>query len=96
MRQLHPRAPKSYFIKPSNFFGQKVPPGGGKPQLHSNEIDIDNKVAEERHDHYYAKHPPRPHWKKPPPARYILGLVHTVTPCGLSMIEQPDPLLICT
>ena len=71
MRQLHPRAPKSYFIKPSNFFGQKVPPGGGKPQLHSNEIDIDNKVAEERHDHYYAKHPPRPHWKKPPPARYI-------------------------
>ena len=71
VRQLHPRAPKSYFIKPSNFFGQKVPPGGGNPQLHSNEIDIDNKVAEERHDHYYAKHPPRPHWKKPPPARYI-------------------------
>ena len=86
VRQLHPRAPKSYFIKPSNFFGQKVPPGGGKPQLHSNEIDIDNKVAEERHDHYYAKHPPRPHWKKPPPARYI--------PCVLSMIEPGarDPL----
>ena len=82
VRQLHPRAPKSYFIKPSNFFGQKVPPGGGNPQLHSNEIDIDNKVAEERHDHYYAKHPPRPHWKKPPPARYIQ--------CGLSMIEQPE------
>ena len=82
VRQLYPRAPKSYFIKPSNFFGQKVPPGGGNPQLHSNEIDIDNKVAEERHDHYYAKHPPRSHWKKPPPARYI--------PCGTSMIEQPE------
>jgi len=65
VRQLHPRNPKSYFIKPSNFFGQKVAPPPGS--LLSNEIDLDNKVAEERHDHYYAKHPPpRPHWKKPP------------------------------
>ena len=65
VRQLHPRAPKSYFIKPS-FFGQKVPAGA-----HNNEIDLDNKVAEERHDHYYAKQPLRPHWQKPkPPTRY--------------------------
>jgi len=64
VRQLHPRAPKSYFIKPS-FFGQKVPAGA-----HNNEIDLDNKVAEERHDHYYAKQPLRPHWQKPkPPTR---------------------------
>jgi len=75
VRQLHPRNPKSYFIKPtfkptfkptykpSNFWGEKVAPPPGA--LLSNEIDTDNKVAEERHDHYYAKHLPRPHWKKP-------------------------------
>ena len=52
VRELKPRAPKSFYVKPKSkygHYGQKTGP---------NEIDIDNKVAEERHDHYFAKRPP--------------------------------------
>ena len=50
VRQLKPREPKSYFrttVKP--FKPTPLHP------YHLNEVDVDNKVAEERHDHFFIK-----------------------------------------
>ena len=55
VRQLTPRGPKSYFVK------QPVKPYYYGQKLLSNEIDVDNKVAEERHDQYYVT-PKRTSW----------------------------------
>ena len=56
VRQLKPRlekqrGPKSFFHVEQNF-GQKI--------SNINEIDIDNKVAEERHDHFFKRWPGTP------------------------------------
>ena len=58
VRQLKPREPKSYFrttIKPF-----KPTPLHHQHSYHLNEVDVDNKVAEERHDHFYLKR--NHHW----------------------------------
>ena len=63
VRQLKPREPKSYFLSrttvaPKHF---KPTPNHFKPNnYHLNEVDVDNKVAEERHDHFYVNR--HPHW----------------------------------